>query len=424
MTSSLVRPAALRYRPSFMAGLSDAKNERNVILLTGAGHFSTHFFELMFPTLAVVLARDSGVPLEHVLGWSFLGYLLFGLGALPAGLIADQVGARVMLIVAMGGMGISALAAAEVEPGRPIVICLAFMGLCGSVYHPAGMGLISHTIRARGRALGINGIFGNVAIALTPILTATLCERIGWQQTYRVTGFAMLGLTTLCALLPIRESPLTPHPTTPVDGESRRSDRRLFLLLCLAAMLGGISYRGNTVVQPAYFAENVSVLGFGAATSLVYLFGIGGQFVGGTLADRYDLRWLYLAFHALSLPALLAMVSFSGVPLVSAGAVFVFFSLGMQPIENSLFARFTPPRWRATGYGIKFILTFGVGAFAIRLIEWVKTSGDLSLVLLYLAGIVALLVAVIGTFVALTAGQEMYNATETRVRGVQVEGTG
>jgi len=48
-----------------------------------------------------------------VLGWSFLGYLLFGLGALPAGLLADRLGARVMLIVAMGGMGISALAAAE-----------------------------------------------------------------------------------------------------------------------------------------------------------------------------------------------------------------------------------------------------------------------------------------------------------------------
>jgi MFS family permease len=328
-----------------------------------------------------------------------------------------------MLIVAMGGMGIAALAAAEVEPGRPIAICLALMGLCGSIYHPAGMGLISHTIRARGRALGINGMFGNFAIALTPIITATLCERIGWQNTYRATGFAMLGLTTVCALLPIRERPLTPHPTTPVHAGSRQSNRTLFFLLCVAAMLGGISYRGNTVVQPAYFAEHVSLLSFGAATSLVYLFGIGGQLVGGSLADRYDLRWLYLAFHALSLPALLAMVSLSQVPLVSAGAVFVFFSLGMQPIENSLFARFTPPRWRATGYGIKFILTFGVGSFAIRLIEWAKTAGDLSLVLLYLAGVVALLLVVIGIFVALTVGQEMRNESAARIEGVQMEVT-
>jgi MFS family permease len=407
-----------------MTALSDTKNERNVLLLTGAGHFSTHFFELMFPTLAVVLARDSGIPLEQVLGWSFLGYLLFGLGALPAGLIADRVGARVMLIVAMGGMGISALAAAEVEPGRPIVVCLALMGLFGSIYHPAGMGLISHAMRARGRALGINGMFGNLAIALTPIVTATLCERIGWQSTYRAAGFAMLGLTAFCALLPIRERPLTPHAILPVPpGANRPSDRTLFLLLCIAAMFGGLSYRGNTVVQPAYFAEHVSLLSFGAATSLVYLFGIGGQLVGGALADRYDLRWLYLGFHALSLPALLAMVSFAELPLVSAGAVFVFFSLGMQPIENSLFARFTPPRWRATGYGIKFVLTFGVGAFAVRLIESAKTAGDLSLVLLYLAGVVALLLVVIGLFVALTVGQEMHNESAARIEVVRMEGT-
>jgi hypothetical protein len=118
------------------------------------------------------------------------------------------------------------------------------------------------------------------------------------------------------------------------------------------------------------------------------------------------------------------MVSFAELPLVSAGAVFVFFSLGMQPIENSLFARFTPPRWRATGYGIKFILTFGVGSFAVQLVEWGKSAGDLSLVILCLAGIVALLLAVIGVFVALTFGQEMHNERAASIDGVQMEGTG
>ena len=97
-------------------------------------------------------------------------------------------------------------------------------------------------------------------------------------------------------------------------------------------------------------------IGFGAATSLAYLFGIAGQYVGGVLADRHDLRRLYLAFHALSLPALLLMTALSGLPLVGGAALFVFFSLGMQPIENSLFAHYTPARWRATAYGLKFVL--------------------------------------------------------------------
>jgi MFS family permease len=173
-------------------------------------------------------------------------------------------------------------------------------------------------------------------------------------------------------------------------------------------MLAGISYRGNTVIQPAYFAERVSLLAFGTVTSLVYLIGVAGQYLGGTLADRYDLRWLYFWFHAASLPALFLMTLFVEVPLIAVAALFLFFSLGMQPIENSLFARFSPPRWRGTGYGIKFVLTFGVGAFAVRLVQWSKADGELSTVLLHLCGIVTILVAIIAAFVVLsrhTAGE-------------------
>jgi MFS family permease len=74
--------------------LTPARNERNVLLLTGVGHFTTHFFELMFPTLAVALARQTELPLDEVLTWSFAGYLLFGLGGLPFGMLADRIGSR------------------------------------------------------------------------------------------------------------------------------------------------------------------------------------------------------------------------------------------------------------------------------------------------------------------------------------------
>jgi len=37
------------------------------------------------------------------------------------------------------------------------------------------------------------------------------------------------------------------------------------------------------------------------------------------------------------------------------------FALGIQPVENSLIAVFTPPRWRSTGYGLGSILISGWG---------------------------------------------------------------
>ncbi len=375
-----------------MAGLSEAQNTRNVLVLTGVGHFSTHFFELMFPTLAVTLAAQTGLPLGEVLAWSFLGYLFFGLGALPAGLLADRIGSRLLLISALFGLGVAALAASEAPNGRALSLCLAAMGACASVYHPVGASLISHTIDARGRAFGVNGMFGNAAIALTPIVTATLCGRLGWQPTYRAVGYAMCAVAVICAFLPVDER-RRDHPSAPPALPPRRQALLPLAVLLVAATLAGVSYRGNTLVQPAYFAARVPEIGFGAATSLAYLFGIAGQYVGGVLADRYDLRRLYLIFHALSLPALLLMTALAGLPLVGGGALFVFFSLGMQPIENSLLAHLTPPRWRATAYGLKFVLTFGVGSLAVWLVGWADAAGGLSVALLCLAGVVALVIA-------------------------------
>jgi len=378
-----------------------ARNERNVLLLTGVGHFTTHFFELMFPTLAVAVARQSDMPLADVLGWSFFGYLLFGLVALPAGLLADRISGRLLLLVALFGLGVSALAASEVHSSRALTVCLAVMGGFAGIYHPVGTSLITRTIDARGRALGVNGMFGNAAIALTPVLTALLCARLGWQETYRVIGYAMCALAVACAFLPIRES-LAPAAAA-VRGDATRIAWRPLAILYLAAALAGVSYRGATLVQPAYFASHVSELGYGAATSIAYALGIAGQYVGGHLADRYDLRRLYLGFHLCSLPALLAMSLLGGLPLVACAALFVFFSLGMQPIENSLFAQLTPPRRRATFFGLKFAATFGVGSLAVFLVRWADGVAGLSYVLVCLAGVVVLVVAAAASLVSLQA---------------------
>jgi len=323
-----------------MASLIPASNERNVLLLTGVGHFATRFFELMFPTLAVALARQAHVPLDQVLSWSFLGYLAFGLGALPMGLAGDRVGARLPLLASLFGLGVAALAASEVTSPRALMICLAAMGALASIYHPLGMSLISRTTDARGRALGLNGIFGNAAVALTPLITAALCTRFGWQDAYRMVGYAMCALAVGCAFLPVQEP-----PPRVVDAGERVAPIawRPLIVLLVTATLAGVSYRGNTLVLPAYFAERVSEVWFGAAVSAAYLLGLGGQYVGRVLADRHDQRRLYLLCHACSLPPLLLMTLVGGLPLVVSAAGFVFFSLGMQPIENSLVARYAPP---------------------------------------------------------------------------------
>jgi MFS family permease len=377
-----------------------APNERNVLLLTGITHAATHYAELMYPTLAVALARETGIGLDHVLRWSFAGYLLFGVGSFPAGYLADRFGARRLLIASLVAMGLASVAAASSSPGFGLAACLTVLGGAGSIYHPAGMGLISHTVAARGRALGINGIFGSAGIALTPVLTAALTSHFGWRGALRISGAALLAAAGALLRFPIREPHREAEPGAAAAAAAGPVVRSCagFALLCTCAMLAGISYRGNTLAQPPYFAERVSAMGYGAATSLAFLLGVAGQYVGGIVADRYELRRAYFLFHLASLPALLAMTALTELPLIGAAGLFTFFSLGMQPIENSLFAALTPARWRSTGYGVKFVLTFGVGSAAVWLVTAIQGAFGLRAAFFALAGVVGLLLTAIAAF--------------------------
>lgn len=381
-----------------------SRNERNILILSGIGHFATHLFELMFPTLAVGLAAETGVPLPEVLGWSFVGYLLFGLGALPAGLVADRMGAARLVRFGLVASALAALACAAARPGTELVLGLSLLGAAISLYHPAGMSLISRGVAARGRGLGLNGACGNAAVALTPALSAALAARFGWRGAYAIAGGAVFLVALGCMALPVVE----PRVASGERAESAQARNAVgrghlpFVLLCVASMLAGVSYRGNTVAQPAYFAARVGFLGYGTATSLVYLLGIAGQLAGGYLADRTSLRRLYLGFHAASLPALVVVAYSSGLTLLAAAGLFTLLAFGMQPVENTLFAQYTSPRRRAAGYGLKCILSFGVGSLAVQLIRARAVGGELGPVFTALALVVAALVAVAALFVAVT----------------------
>jgi len=424
--------------------------ERKIVHFMGFGHAATHYIELVYPTLAVALAAETGLPLADVLSWSFASYLLFGLGSLPAGFAADRLGSRRVVLAGLTGAGLSALAASFAAPGWPIALCLAGLGASASCYHPAGTGLLSRAVVARGRALGVNGIYGNVGIALAPLATATLAEAYGWRATLAITGSVLLAVTAAFARLKIREPGSAPTPDV-AGPDPERADRATlaasdatdppppigpggsmspampesasgartaasaslgaFAALCVAAALGGFAYRGSTTAQPALFAESIHFIGYGVAASLAMLVGIGGQYLGGLVADHRELRTAYLAFHMASLPMLAAIAISTGAPLLFASALYVFFALGMQPIENSLFASLTPDRWRSTAYGFKFTMTFGIGSTAVWMVRGVAEAYDWAAVYSVLFGVVAVLVGFILLMIFLPRREAIHNHT-------------
>ena len=389
-----------------MAGRFDA-NERRALVLSSVGHFGAHFAMLLFPTLAVFIAREEGIPLETVLGWSFAGYFLFGFGSLPVGILADRYRSLPVLRVGVVATGLATMAVGLASGGRAVAASLALVGAAASMYHPAGMALLSRAVRARGTAMGINGVFGGLGIASAPIMAEAAARLWGWRGAYLVLGGAMVVVGVAVALSSIDEA-RPPRPTGPASA-GQRERWLLFALLLVAMTLGGFSYRGSTVGQPVLYAERLDFVGHGVATRLACLSGTVGQYVGGRLADRFDLRWLYILFHAASIPFLAAMAYLSGLPVMVAGAGYVLFGLGQQPIENSLIARFTPDHWRATGYALKFAVTFGVGALAVPLIEHFVEAGRLSSLFLVLAAVVGGIATIGAALAYRTRGRPIYN---------------
>ena len=204
-----------------------------------------------------------------------------------------------------------------------------------------------------------------------------------------------------------------------------------FLILLVAMMLGGIAYRGATVILPSYLEikgqgifHALSSLAGGSLsrnlvaatiTSLIYLVGMVGQFVGGHVGERFEIRYSYLVFHAICIPAVLLMAATQNVPLVLSGFVYLFCLLGMQPIENTLVARLSPRHLHHSAYGMKFILTFGVGALAVKLIQAIEARWGIEACFLALGLISTLLVSAICALILWTNRSEHRKFVNTPV---------
>jgi MFS family permease len=364
------------------------RSEHNVLITTCFGHFLSHFNMLVFPAVVLPLAHRLDMPLASVLGISFWMYLLFGLTALPWGIAADRVGANTLMRLYYAGAGICGIAAAGwIDSPDRLAAALAGIGLFSGIYHPTGLGMISKHVSRVSVGMGINGMFGNLGLATAPLMAGVVTWVWGPRAAYLLLGaLNLIGLATM-TLLPLPAAGAGPAKAGQGNGSHG------FMILLVAMMLGGIAYRGATVILPAYFelrnAGLFAWLGqtlptdFSAnlvatmITSAIFLVGMFGQYLGGRVAERFSLPYSYLVFHLITIGPAFLMARAADLPLILLALIYFFFLLGMQPIENTLVSLLTPARWRHAAFGMKFVLTFGVGALAVKGVGAIERSAGL-----------------------------------------------
>ena len=353
-----------------------------VVLLVSCAHALVHLLEQSIASVEQVVSEEFLLTLQQS-GWlSSALRLPYGVGALFAGLLADRMGAKRVLVIYLTGAAFICFSMRLTGTASVIYLQLFALGSFASMYHPAGLALIANstTLSERSRALGLHGILGSLGIASAPFLAGSLMyfPSVGWRGYYTFLGILCGSLACLIAvrLSALQRKADESDVTVAAEPDSvQRLQRVPFSILITAAAFGGIVYGGFLHFLKRYLSE-VPSLQFLADTSasnaadssasylsaLVLVCGAFGQWFAGRIARHDRLPQLLSCIFAANAPLLLWMSVAEGRQRLIATCLFAFVHFMSQPVYNSLLPEFVPRAKRSTWYGFSNMMGFGVGA--------------------------------------------------------------
>jgi len=361
------------------------------------GHAYMHLFTAFYFVIVLALEADWSLPYHELIELWTLGSLLVGLAALPAGWLGDRWSAAGMMVVFFVGMGAAGIVCGLVDSETALFLSLTTIGIFASIYHPVGIAWLVRHAKSRGKALGVNGIFGSMGIASAGLTAGALIDLFSWRAAFVVPG--AISLATGLALLACMRFGLVGDVEGVARAEaptSRGTMLRAYAILLLTMAAMGIVFQASQAAIPKVFDLRLrdiageGTFGIGLMVALVFTAGSVTQLVGGYLADRYSLKPIYVGAFLFQIPVLAGVAAFSGLPLMALAAATVMLTTAALPAENMLLARFTPQRHHSLAYGLKFVLAFGTAPLSIMLVSRIQElTGEFVWLFLSLAGFAA-----------------------------------
>ena len=375
------------------------RSARLPLVFSCLGHSYMHLFTAFYFVIVLALEEAWNLPYHALIELWAIGSLLIGAAALPAGWLGDRWSAAGMMVVYFIGLGLSAIACGLVDGPTALILGLSAIGLFGAIYHPVGIAWLVRSARFRGKALGINGVFGSIGIAAAAVVAGGLIDVFGWRAAFIVpgavsvaTGLALLACLRLGLIAGAEGEVKAAAETAP----SRAAMLRVYAVLLLTMLVMGIVFQTTQIAIPKVFDLRLremageGMFGIGLIVALVYTVGGITQLIGGYLADKLPLKPMYVGGFLLQVPVLAAIAAFGGLPLVAMAAAAVMLTTAPLPAENMLLARFTPARHHGLAYGVKFVLAFGTGPLSIILVSAVQArTGEFFWLFLPLAALAA-----------------------------------
>ncbi|ELY94634.1 major facilitator superfamily protein [Natrialba hulunbeirensis JCM 10989] len=423
-------------------------NDRDIAEFTMLGHATFHIYELTIP-LFVVLWLDAFDISPAVLGTVVaVGYALIGVGALPSGILADRYGSTRLVVVSMLGMGGGFALISLAANVWLLAAALVLWGAAASLYHPAGLSLITRGADKQGTVLAYHGVAGNVGTALGPLVAAIMLTVLDWRVVAALFVIpALVGVAAATRLEfdeaaamaettadgdPIAEpaadgsgagsgtntdhQPAVDTPTPSLRdrvaafaAQSRLLFTGSFVLVFAIAMLAGTYYRGVFTFLPDVLAglavfEPVEIAGETVNPSQyayagLLLIGAVGQYTGGKLSDtRSPERAIIVALAALVVVSILFPIGASAglTATLAICAALGFFVYMEAPIHQALIGKYVAADVHGLSFGYTYLGVFGIGAAGASIAGIALTYGGMGVLFAILAifPAVALVIAI------------------------------
>ena len=376
---------------------------RVVTFLLNVAHGVDHMFLLIFATAVIAIAHEFGFSTwEDLMPYGVGAFFLFGLGALPAGRLGDLWGRRIMMIIFFIGIGVAALLTALAQNAWQLAAALTLLGAFAAIYHPVGIPMLVQHAPNPGAVIGLNGLAGNLGIAVAALVTGFLVKWIGWRAAFAAPGIIAIVCGVVFAITCPKEDEA---PSRRKGGKAKvvlspAMLVRAFTVMTAAAVTGSLIFNfttnGNSQLLTEAFRgvlENPAVLG--ALLALIYTIASFAQIVVGNLIDRMPFKTLQLWICVAQIPVLILAAHTEAWWLFSALLLVMIFVFGSIPFTDAMIVRYVDDRLRSRIAGMRLTVGFGISSLAVWLLGPLVKGMGFSALLWIMAGIAALRAAIV-----------------------------
>jgi len=374
-----------------------------VRLLLNVGHAIDHMFLLIFATAVAAIAVEFGhTSWTELMPYSVGAFALFGLGALPAGRLGDLWGRRSMMIIFYIGMGVSAMLVALTQNAWQLAAALTLLGAFAAIYHPVGIPMLVQNVPNPGAVIGLNGLAGNLGIAVAALVTGFLVKWIGWRAAFVIPGLLAIACGVIFALTCPRE---TEAPSKRKGGKAQvalspKMLVRAFAVMTSAAAVSTILFNfttnGNSQLLAQGFSgviEDPAVIG--TLLAIIYTIASFAQIVVGRLIDKVPFKPLQVWISIIQIPLLIWAAHTQDWWLFIALLTVMVFVFGAIPFTDAMIVRYVDDRLRSRVAGMRLTVAFGFSSLAVWMLGPLVKAIGFSNALWIMAGIAAIKAAIV-----------------------------